>query len=171
MEYLANIAASQPHAAYTAFTHGPASKWTFLARTIPDIADLLQPLEDTIRQSFLPSITRQNAFSNDGRKLMGLPVCLGGLGIGNPCSQRAAQYAMSEKITALLAVLILQQSKSLSAEAKAEQLRAKNEARKLCQQHEEEASSELTNQWQPTESCEVGLRERCIKLTVNSTNS
>jgi len=37
----------------------------YLARTIPVIADLLQPLEDTIKQWFLPSITGENTFSDD----------------------------------------------------------------------------------------------------------
>ena len=54
VERLTRIAESQPHAAYAAFTHGLASKWTFLAHTVPDISNLFQPLEDVIRQRFLP---------------------------------------------------------------------------------------------------------------------
>ena len=67
VERVADIAATQHHAAYTAFTHGLASRWTYLARTIPDIADLLQPLEDMIRQKILLSTRGQNAFSDDER--------------------------------------------------------------------------------------------------------
>ncbi len=52
---LAQIAKTQPHAAYSAFTHGLASKWTYFLRTIPDIAHLLQPLEDAIRHKFIPA--------------------------------------------------------------------------------------------------------------------
>ena len=55
LQRLSHIAASQPQAAYTAFVHGVRSKWRFLARTIPEIKDLLQPLEDTIRQKFIPA--------------------------------------------------------------------------------------------------------------------
>lgn len=40
IESLSTIAISQPHAAYAALTHGAISKWTYLARTIPDIQDL-----------------------------------------------------------------------------------------------------------------------------------
>ena len=50
LERLTRIAESQPHAAYAAFTHGLASKWTFLARTVTNISNLFQPLEDAIRQ-------------------------------------------------------------------------------------------------------------------------
>ena len=45
---LANVAQTQPHAAYCAYTHGLSSRWSFLSRTIPDISDLLQPLEEAI---------------------------------------------------------------------------------------------------------------------------
>ena len=40
---------TQPHAAFTAFTHGLTSRWTYLARTTPQIEDLLKPLEEAIR--------------------------------------------------------------------------------------------------------------------------
>lgn len=56
VERLSSIAQTQPHAVYAAFTHGLMSKWTYLTRAIPNIGDLLSPLEDRIRQKFLPSL-------------------------------------------------------------------------------------------------------------------
>ena len=35
LKSLAKIAASQPHAAYAAYTHGMVSKWSYISRTIP----------------------------------------------------------------------------------------------------------------------------------------
>ena len=55
METLSSMAASQPHSAYAAFTHGLSHRWTYLVRTIPDVSDLLKPLEDVIRHKFLPA--------------------------------------------------------------------------------------------------------------------
>ena len=110
IEHLSTIAISQPQAAYGAFTHGLTSKWTFLARTISGIADLFEPLEEKIRCQFLPSLTGRNAFNDDKRDLLALPVRLGGLGITNPVKQTVHQYATSLKITAPLAALIVQQS-------------------------------------------------------------
>ena len=43
---LAKIAESQLHAAFFAFTHRLSSRWHFVFRTVPDIAEFLQPLED-----------------------------------------------------------------------------------------------------------------------------
>ena len=79
---LAGIATSQPHAA---FVHGFSSRWTYLYRTIPDNSDLLQPLEDTIHQIFIPSLNGRPPCS----KLMrpnSSSVRLGGLGIINPAT-------------------------------------------------------------------------------------
>ena len=70
VERLSSIAHTQPHAAYAAFTHGLMSKWTYLTRAIPNIGDLLSPLEDVIRWKFLTSLTRQNVFNDVTRELM-----------------------------------------------------------------------------------------------------
>ncbi len=54
LKRLSSIANSQPHAAYAALTHGLASRWSYIARTIPNISHLLQPLEDIIRCNLIP---------------------------------------------------------------------------------------------------------------------
>jgi len=61
LERLSEIARTQPQAAYAALTHGLVSKWTYLARTTPNIDGLLEPLKEVIRHKFLPAITGQNA--------------------------------------------------------------------------------------------------------------
>ena len=60
VERLSSIAHTQPHAAYAALTYGLMNKWTYLIRAVPNIGYLLQPLEDTIRQKFLTSLSGQN---------------------------------------------------------------------------------------------------------------
>ena len=37
-------------------THGLSSQWLYLVRTIPDIGDKFQPLEDIIRQVLIPAL-------------------------------------------------------------------------------------------------------------------
>ena len=46
VKQLAKIAHTQPQAAYAAYIHGLSSRWLFLLHTVPDMQDLLQPLED-----------------------------------------------------------------------------------------------------------------------------
>ncbi len=54
IETMADIANTQPH---SALVHGGLSRRSFIARTMPDIQDLMQPLEDVIHQRLLPAIT------------------------------------------------------------------------------------------------------------------
>ena len=99
VERLSSVAIAHPHAAYAAFTHGLSSRWTYIARTIPDVGDLLRPREEAIRHHFLPSLTGRSAFSDAERDLMALPICLGGLGIANPTKQAAHHHNTSQKVT------------------------------------------------------------------------
>ena len=96
---LANIAKTQPHAAYCAYTHGLSSRWTFLSRTIPDVAELLQPLEDAIQQHLIPALTGRPPCSREERVLLALPVRLGGIGIINPVSISQSVFEASVKLT------------------------------------------------------------------------
>ena len=58
IEKLSEIAKSQPQLpiTYTALTKGLCSRWDFLLHTVPITPDLLQPLEEAIRQSFIPAL-------------------------------------------------------------------------------------------------------------------
>ena len=106
---LAEVADIFPHAAYAAFTHGLFSRWSYLMRTIPDITDFLQPLEDVIHQSFIPALFGHPPCSSIERDLYALPVRLGGLGLMNPCSAASSAFHDSEKLTAPLVALIAAQ--------------------------------------------------------------
>ena len=73
---LSDIARTQPHAAYSAFTHGLTSKWSYLMRTIPDISDLLIPLDEVINTHFIPALTGRDGISDLERQLFALPLAL-----------------------------------------------------------------------------------------------
>ena len=53
LEHLSEIAMTQPQAAYATLTHGLVSKWTYLARTTPNIDALLKSREEVIRRKLL----------------------------------------------------------------------------------------------------------------------
>jgi hypothetical protein len=56
VEILAKFAVTQPHAAFSALVHRLQSRWLFVTRTVKDLAEAMQPLEDAIRQKFLPAL-------------------------------------------------------------------------------------------------------------------
>ena len=95
IETLASIASSQPHAAYTAFTHGLAACWNYVPCTISDLGDLLDPVEKAIRHKLLPALTGMSVVSDLKGELFSLPVHLGGLNIANPSKNAASQHNAS----------------------------------------------------------------------------
>ncbi len=66
---LANIAMSQPHAAYSAWSHGIQHLWTIFCRVTPNICPLLHTLDVVIRSTFLSALTRRPS-PNDSDLLM-----------------------------------------------------------------------------------------------------
>ena len=53
---LSKFAVTQPHAAFSAFTHCLQGRWTFVSRTVPDAGPLLTELEKAIREDFIPAL-------------------------------------------------------------------------------------------------------------------
>ncbi|KAG0727676.1 hypothetical protein GWK47_034152 [Chionoecetes opilio] len=75
------MAKTEPHAAYSAFTHGLQHRWSFVKRTIPGTSLLLRPLENSIRNTFLLVLLRSHIMGDNERALLRLPPRLGGMGI------------------------------------------------------------------------------------------
>ena len=77
----AEFAKLQPHAAHSAFTRSLKHKWTFTQRTMLAAGEFLQPLEDAIREKFLPSMFGPDSnwmeISPQLRDLIALPARLG----------------------------------------------------------------------------------------------
>ena len=106
---LAEFATSQPQACYAAFTFGLRHKWTYFMRTLPDIEDLLEPLERAISDVLIPSLTEHKC-SVAERKLLALPARVGGLGMTNPSESAESEYSASIRMSAPLVDKIIAQS-------------------------------------------------------------
>ena len=78
---LSLIAESEPHAAFSAFTHAIECQWVFLSRVMPYIYSSVEPLELAIRTIFLQSLLKKNVNDNK-RDLLALP---GGSWNYKPC--------------------------------------------------------------------------------------
>ena len=64
VKQLSNYATSQPHAAYSDFTHGLSSKWKYLMQTTNTDCSFSHPLVNAIICHFLPGIIGKGAFSD-----------------------------------------------------------------------------------------------------------
>ena len=108
MNTLTDIACTQPHAAYTAFTHGISNFWLFVCRTTPQ-----HPPSFTSHRGmpsrFISTITGQTPPNDPLRRLLNLPARLGGLNIIPP-PLLDSEYSLSLTSTSDLTSLILQQT-------------------------------------------------------------
>ena len=59
---LAEFATNQPQASYAAFTFGLRYRWTYFMRTLPDIEELLEPLEHAISQNITALRLNENCW-------------------------------------------------------------------------------------------------------------
>ena len=107
---LAEFAVNQPQASYAACTFGLNNRWTYFMRTLPDIQDLLEPLERAISRVLIPAITSDRQCGQLDRDIMAIPVRLGGLDVANPSSDANFDYTSSVKVTAPLVEQIVSQS-------------------------------------------------------------
>ena len=76
IEKLSKIAALHHHCAYSAFVHGFSSKWNYLFRTLPNISDLLIPLERIIHHVYIPALTGCCTSNRQGHSLLAFPLHL-----------------------------------------------------------------------------------------------
>ena len=112
---LSTIASSQPQAAFAAFTHGLAGKWSYLSRVSQGLNQQLQPLEQAIRRDLFKAITGYTP-SDAERDMLGLPARLGGLGMANPVTQAPSAYDAAVSVTEPLVQHILSGSPTSTAD-------------------------------------------------------
>lgn len=77
---LTGIAKCEPQAAYAALIFGLQHRWTYAMRTSPWIQDALAPLEQALREGFLPTILQRPVPTQVFRQLLSQPIWHDGLG-------------------------------------------------------------------------------------------
>ena len=140
IEKLAEIAKTEPQAAYAAYIHGEQHRFSYFLRTIPRMANLLDPLDHTITEKFLPALFGSDSITTIERELYALPIRLGGLGI--PVLQNIAEdeFLTSHQINAPLASIMILQGSDLPDPSEVMEIRNQLKRQKLTfQQHTAEA--------------------------------
>ena len=102
LKLLVDVAKTQPHAAFAAFTYGYVHKFSYLCRTAPNAELSLKPLEDSIRSQLIPTLTGQSSPNDSVHELLGLLARLEGLGLINPTKIASTQHKASINISAPL---------------------------------------------------------------------
>ena len=76
-------------------------------RTVSNLAQYLQPLEEVIRNRFIFALTGGHQINDNERKLLSLPPKFGGLGIRMVMEEAGHEYISSKQLTATLIATIL----------------------------------------------------------------
>ena len=146
VEQLASIAKDEPQNAYTAFTKAICMRWSFLQRTIPNTKDYFVPLEETIRERLIPAIIGRR-ITDVERKLVSLPVRMGGLGIQDPTITADIEFRNSSFVTRNLTDLIQNQETNLdnydNAQVKTDILKMKAEKEQSLTERLEEVKNSV----------------------------
>ena len=116
-----------PHAACSAFIHGLSSKWTYFLHTIPDIANLLVSLDEVTNTHFILVLTGQESISDAERQLLARRLALVVFWPHSTIKTAALEHTSSLKVTAPLAVLIVQQSPTYSTQTITNQRQVKSD--------------------------------------------
>ncbi len=104
--HLADIAATQPHAAYAGFVFGLRHRWSFIQRTMPTAGVHMQPLKDAIDHKLLPALVNHE-LSDMELDLLRMPARFGGMSFENPVVDSKQKYIESIECTANLTQQIL----------------------------------------------------------------
>ena len=94
---------------------GEQHKYTHFLCTLPDITEILKPIDDIIEQEFIPALFG-TAVSQNERDILSLPIRDGGLGLRNLHTTAAQTYTASRNITRPLTVQIETQNQNLPSQ-------------------------------------------------------
>ena len=145
LEELSKIAKSEPQAAYSGFTAGFKHKLTYFIRTIPDVAELVKPIDEIIDTKFIPAITEYQNITSSDRKLLSLPVKLGGLGIPIFAESSGIEFENSRKISKYLMDKIVAQDRQYEVNRQRER-EIQNQIKKEKEVRNNETLTNLRNQ-------------------------
>ena len=109
LKMLEKVAKVEPHVAYCAYVFGMQHKYTYLLRTIPNIAQHLKKLDDAIDNHLIKQLINNHTITDTDRQWFSLPARLGGLGINIPSEIADTYYSNSKLMTRNLVRQIIHQ--------------------------------------------------------------
>jgi hypothetical protein len=101
VQSLAQVARRYPQTAYAGLAMSLQQEWQYLQRVVPGCGAAFQPIEDALRDDFIPALL-QGDKSETQRELTSLAVRHAGLGLPDPTSTAQANFSTSVACAKLL---------------------------------------------------------------------
>ena len=86
-----------PQESFSVFAKSVQAEWNFLMRVVPGCDEFLKPLEDSIKNQFISTVTNIYNVSNPQHRLFSLSNKNGGLGIPDPVVKASEQFECPRK--------------------------------------------------------------------------
>ena len=112
VNWLTEIAQTDPHAAYAAFAFRLRHRWNFIQRTILTSSEHMEPLRDATRNCLIPTLTKHE-FNDMEMELVSLPARYGGMTFDDPVADSSRKHDDSLKCTAMFTNLLLNNESEL----------------------------------------------------------
>ena len=113
---------------------------------LPNISQLLQPLDDALRTNLIPAVTGQPAPNNLERDLFALRAQHGGLGIRVPSKVAESELLASQKVTSTLIDHIIFQDNEYGYGIVNDQMQAKSKIRQENQKRDQDEAQRIYTQ-------------------------
>ena len=96
---MAGVAGKHPQTAYVGLQKYLQQEWDFVQRVTQDIGTAVHPMEDDLRDAFLPHLFKGATLQTPGRAVTGLPVKQAGIALPDPTQNPRANWKVSCVIT------------------------------------------------------------------------
>lgn len=106
----AKVAHRYPQTAYTGLIKSLQVEWTYLQRVVPSVSDQFGPVEDALREAFLPALFGEDSPDTTDalRDLICFPVRFAGLGVPDPVASAEQHFRNSVEATAQISASLRQ---------------------------------------------------------------
>ena len=136
VKLLSEIAKIEPQCALSRFMSRYKHKLNYYMRTVPDISNLIQHIDDIITKEFIPAITGGVKCSENVRKLLSFPPKLGGLGIPIFSETSDFEYSNSKMVTKQPCEKMTQQEKQYDRDNEIKEIKNKITRTRLARYHQ-----------------------------------
>ena len=99
LQTLCDVAETHPQMAYSAYTKGYRSKFTFFMRTIEGMEESLSQVDELITHKFIPTLLGTDIPNPEFREILSLNASDGGIGIPELAKEAKEQHKASTMVT------------------------------------------------------------------------
>ena len=172
---LASIAKQYPQTAFAGLTISLQAEWQYVARTVPGINYIFEPVERAIRHHFIPALLGIDKVDGELRTLLAGGLKQGGLGIRNVVDSANALYETSREACDLLVESMLEGKRLRLGSHRRQVQKASLKGRKarvLLEDSFAESRAErmgIREKWRLLRAKSAGIWLSCIPSRLNGT--